>query len=208
MRMRAVPQFLALGDTNLPGGLLKVAGQKPLQVKGAWKSFDARNVHETSAFCGNRYTLSLYVPRKPELLSAAHLHELRAHDFPVEWFMNEYVWRQKVDCSDLCECMVQIFVGADDNVEELRGGIDETRTRTTGSLEEEVSIEVPTQAQQRAIHRAHCNLGHCSLQKLARAMKLAGVRAGVRLWVLKEFRCNECEQRGRVVRRPAAMTRS
>eukprot|EP00971_Amphidinium_carterae_P265984 5276297-Amphidinium_carterae.1 len=184
-----------LGIGQYQGGALRVAGQRTLSVKGNWKAFDAGQVHETLDHQGERYTISVYVPRKPELLKQHQLDELRKWDFPVDWFLHEFVWRQQHESP-------QIF--AEDDVEVLGGGSDEIRPPRTESLEDAISVEVPTSAQQRAIHRAHCNLGHCSVQKLARA----GVRHGVRLWTLREFRCNECEQRGRVVRRLAALARS
>eukprot|EP00971_Amphidinium_carterae_P342237 6481481-Amphidinium_carterae.4 len=135
---------------------------------------------------------------QPEMLKACQLDELRKWDFPIDWFLHEFVWRQRN------ETQPQILA-EDDEVEVLGGGSDEIRPPKSESLDEAISVEVPSTAQQRAIHRAHCNLGHCSVQKLVRAMKLAGVRYGVRLWTLREFRCNECDQRGRVVRRPATL---
>eukprot|EP00971_Amphidinium_carterae_P196681 3903379-Amphidinium_carterae.1 len=83
--------------------------------------------------------------------------------------------------------MTTQILGEGDAVEVRGGGSDELPPQRMESLDDAISVEVPATAQQRAIHRAHCNLRHCSVQKLVRAMKLAGVRYGVRLWTLREF---------------------
>eukprot|EP00971_Amphidinium_carterae_P349984 6491327-Amphidinium_carterae.1 len=207
-----------LGFGSYRGGLLKVGDQRPMHLKGVWLEFDASIEHQTTTFEGERFTLSLYTPRHAgRLLTKEHLDELQRYGFPVKWFLEEHDWRQQVEHVEdeawqLVEDATWQFPEVEDDgqgpteVENLGGGADELRA--TNDWTDEVVMETPTEAQKKSILRAHCNLGHCAVPQLVRAMKLAGVRPGIRLWTKKEFRCNECESRGRIVKRPATLSKS
>eukprot|EP00971_Amphidinium_carterae_P085445 1690422-Amphidinium_carterae.1 len=178
-----------------------------MNVRGAWKEFDASVEHQTTSYVGNRFTVSLYVPRKPELLRKEQLDELQRWGFPIQWFLAEHAWRQRVFLTEGTACQYPtVAEGTTEEVEHLGGGDDDLKA--TNDWTDEVVMETPTASQRKSIMRAHCNLGHCNTQHLVRAMKLAGVRPGIRLWVKREFHCNECATRGRIVRRPATLSRS
>eukprot|EP00971_Amphidinium_carterae_P153241 3037908-Amphidinium_carterae.1 len=182
-----------------------ITNQRPINVRGTWKDFDASIEHQTTTHTGERFTISLYVPRKPEMLRKEQLDELQRHGFPIRWFLEEHAWRQR---TSLVEATVfpSVEEGTSAEVENLGGGADDIK----GSADwtDEVVMEVPSATQRKSIMRAHCNLGHCSVPHLIRAMKFAGVRPGIRLWVKREFHCNECASRGRIVRRPATLSKS
>eukprot|EP00971_Amphidinium_carterae_P348257 6490405-Amphidinium_carterae.1 len=72
-----------------------------------------------------------------------------------------------------------------------------------------VEMEVPSKAQRSAILRMHTNLGHPPIATLLRAMRVAGVRPGIRLWTKRHFTCPACAAwRPSPQRRPAMLPRA
>ena len=69
-------------------------------------------------------------------------------------------------------------------------------------------LEVPTREQQATLLRMHINLGHPKVKEFAGALKLGKCRLGVVQWVLKYFKCGECERQRLKGVRPAALPRS
>eukprot|EP00971_Amphidinium_carterae_P163563 3243394-Amphidinium_carterae.1 len=73
----------------------------------------------------------------------------------------------------------------------------------------EAEVEVPSKGQQAAILRMHTNLGHPPLATLLRAMRVAGVREGIRRWTKLNFSCPACAAwRPGPQRRPAMLPKA
>eukprot|EP00971_Amphidinium_carterae_P074732 1477044-Amphidinium_carterae.1 len=76
-------------------------------------------------------------------------------------------------------------------------------------VDEEVTEEHPTPQQKAVIRKIHVNLGHPPTTELLRALRLAKVRPGLRLWVKNKFYCEECHLNKKPsLKRPAMLPRS
>eukprot|EP00971_Amphidinium_carterae_P121450 2405052-Amphidinium_carterae.1 len=74
---------------------------------------------------------------------------------------------------------------------------------------DDVAEETPTPEQKAIVRKIHVNLGHPPMNELLRALRLAKVRAGLRLWAKHKFYCEECQQNKKpALKRPSMLPRA
>eukprot|EP00971_Amphidinium_carterae_P018239 359778-Amphidinium_carterae.1 len=229
-----VSSLLALGPFFHGGGLVVHAksaeGKSSVRiVKHQWIAFDASQSHSVQRYDGTRYSIALYVPGSVHLVQPAQMSELKELGFPVEWWLQLVKWRQNLPVEWSVEQLRKMStvresypLAALPEDEELQ--VDEpmdSETMRTGHLSRtelgveptetigEEEIETPSKGQQAAILRMHTNLGHPPLPTLLRAMRVAGVREGIRRWTKHHFICPACAAwRPAPQRRPAMLPKA
>ena len=198
---------------SFQGGELIVNG-KAHKTLHRWLTFDPTAEHEVLPYDGWRISIALYTLRDHHLLTSTHWNWLAQLGFPVRWWMEENHWRQQ--SSALLRTNFPKLEPIPEDELATAIAVDEDNPAQTEELRDaplpvadEVTLEVPTSSQKSALLRAHCNLGHPQVKYFVRALRLAGIRKGISLWVQKHFHCPACAAwRPKSVRRPAALPRS
>ena len=187
------------------GGELIVNGKRH-ETRHRWLTFDATTEHEVLPYTGWRISIALYTPRDHHLLTSTHWNWLTQLGFPVRWWLAENRWRQQSsaliranfpELEPIPEDELATAIAVDDDnpasavAENNPTQIEELRDNPL-PVAEDVTLEVPTSSQKSALLRAHCNLGHPQVKDFVRALRLAGIRKGIRLWVKQHFHCPAC----------------
>eukprot|EP00971_Amphidinium_carterae_P190067 3772849-Amphidinium_carterae.5 len=164
--------LLCIGDYK--GGELQTCLETKTVAKSAhrqWIYFDASEPHRVlTVIAGRRWSVSLYTPNHPERGGFPTRCEERAQ-FPELPTIPE--------------------------LEEMAEEEEPARAKpvpleeVSRQVMEEATEETPTTQQKAVIRRIHVNLGHPPLTELLRALRVAKVRLGLRLWVKNKF----CEER-------------
>ena len=182
------------------GGEL-IVNDKRHETRHRWLTFDATAKHEVLPYTGWRISIALYTPRDHHLLTSTHWNWLTQLGFPVRWWLSENRWRQQSpallranfpELEPIPEDELATAIAVDEDTP--ASAVDENNPTQTEELRdaplpvaEEVTLETPTSAQKSALLRAHCNLGHPQVKDFVRALRLAGIRKGIRLWVHNTF---------------------
>eukprot|EP00971_Amphidinium_carterae_P280152 5561133-Amphidinium_carterae.1 len=175
---------LSLGDFT--GGALNLATGEQLQTWRQWHMFDGRIAHHVSAYCGTRWSISLFVPGQARALRPDHLVALGKLGFPTKWWLEHSAWEQTLfQQGDLC--------GAVGDLTEEGSNIAPVPLDDPRATTEADEVEIPSRSQQSSIHRTHCNLGHPTKEAFLRALRVSGVRRSIRRWVFEHYRCPSCE---------------
>eukprot|EP00971_Amphidinium_carterae_P263155 5221249-Amphidinium_carterae.1 len=224
----------AMSFGSYAGGLLQV-GQKLIDTKDKWITFDATEPHQVTKYTGERLTVVCYTPKGTEAVPKTVWSTLMTTGFPVvSWCVSQVHAPETEEVKQAVQLLVKESVEEKDEKQESQvyalETILEEGDNADAEIEEEepqapqrwlpsdgpeeahvpeVTMLIPTPAQKAAIHRAHCNLGHPKNDEFLRALRLAGVSAGLRQWIKREYTCGSCQSnRPAGIRRPAFLPRS
>eukprot|EP00971_Amphidinium_carterae_P122614 2427689-Amphidinium_carterae.1 len=189
--------LLCVGDF-VGGDLQTCEGEQSAYRR--WICFAASQPHRVTPIkSGRRWSVSLYTPHNSEKLPTRTWRQLSRAGFPI------YA-EQRVSLPEL-PAIPELEELADD---------EESARREPVPLEEnpqptmeDVVEECPTHEQKSVIRRMHVNLGHPPNNELLRALRLAKVRPGLRLWVKNKFYCEECHLNKKpALKRPSMLPRA
>eukprot|EP00971_Amphidinium_carterae_P344931 6485618-Amphidinium_carterae.1 len=189
--------LLCVGDYK--GGELQTC-QETKSAYRQWIYFDASEPHRVlPVTSGRRWSVSLYTPNHPERLPRKVWRQLSRAGFPTKC-------EERAQFPEL-PTVPELEEMADEDEPERAEPVP--LEEVSRQVIEEATEETPTTQQKAVIRRIHVNLGHPPLTELLRALRLAKVRPGLRLWVKNKFYCEECHMNKRPsLKRPSMLPRS
>eukprot|EP00971_Amphidinium_carterae_P348362 6490448-Amphidinium_carterae.1 len=179
---------------NYQGGELLFDEGSSVKTWRTWHMFDGRCRHQVKPYSGQRWSISLFVPGQMRLLQPMHIKVLGQLGFPTQWWLEQSTWEQTLSPSDAQmlhrQGLCLVVDGVPDEVAAIAPiPLEEQRPPGADGLD----YEVPSASQQASIHRTHCNLGHPTREAFLRALRISGVRRGIRRWVAEHYKCPSCE---------------
>eukprot|EP00971_Amphidinium_carterae_P336232 6472477-Amphidinium_carterae.2 len=183
---------------NYVGGELQTS-KGTISAFRQWIYFDASEPHRVLPVSGQRWSVSLYTPHHAIKLPSKTWRQLTRAGFPVKA-------EQCLQFPELPTVPELEELAEEDELSRAEPvPLDEAPRMTT----KEAVEEIPTTQQKAVIRKIHVNLGHPPLTELLRALRLAKVRVGLRLWVKNKFYCEECHLNKKPsLRRPSMLPRS